>query len=126
MADFSDEEDRQLVQLAAVYKQAGRRIDWVSVEKDMRPSTWSATKLQQRIKTLKRRYGNNVLSFPHAISARHPTEQDCIWKPKPRLLYGFRLHHIPFRSYHRKKPTTPLKDYSAYSPGVMCARVNVS
>ncbi|KAG2974489.1 hypothetical protein PC120_g25985 [Phytophthora cactorum] len=32
MADFSDEEDRQLVQLAAVYEQAGRRIDWVSVE----------------------------------------------------------------------------------------------
>ncbi|EGZ05026.1 hypothetical protein PHYSODRAFT_534973, partial [Phytophthora sojae] len=43
---------------------AGSRIDWVSVEKDMRPSTWSATKLQQRIKTLKRRYDNNVLSFP--------------------------------------------------------------
>ncbi|EGZ25401.1 hypothetical protein PHYSODRAFT_435483, partial [Phytophthora sojae] len=64
MADFSDEEDCQLVQLAAVYEQAGRRIDWVSVEKDMNPSTWSATKLQQQIKTLKRRYGNNVLSFP--------------------------------------------------------------
>ncbi|KAE9262058.1 hypothetical protein PF001_g32192, partial [Phytophthora fragariae] len=72
MADFSDKEDRQLVQLTAVYKQAGRRIDWVSGEKAMRPSTWSATKLQQRIKTLKRRYGNNVLSFP-----------PCYFRPPP-------------------------------------------
>ncbi|EGZ17610.1 hypothetical protein PHYSODRAFT_331547 [Phytophthora sojae] len=108
MADFSDEGDRQLVQLAVVYEQAGRRTDWVSVEKDMRPSTWSAAKLQQRIKTLKRRYGNKVLSFPHAISARHQTEQDCIWKPKPRLLYGFRHHHV-----------SPLETYSA-TGGLFC------
>ncbi|OWZ10972.1 hypothetical protein PHMEG_00016077 [Phytophthora megakarya] len=63
MADFSEEEDRRLVQLVRPFAKTGSRVNWA-----VKPRTWSPYKPRHRLKTFKRKYGNNVLAFPHRFS----------------------------------------------------------
>ncbi|KAL4171628.1 hypothetical protein KRP22_009718 [Phytophthora ramorum] len=64
MSDFTDAEDRQLVQLALVYQRKGRQIMWGQVALQMRDTKKSKEVLRQRLKTLKRTHGRNLEKFP--------------------------------------------------------------
>ncbi|KAL4100434.1 hypothetical protein PRIC1_008226 [Phytophthora ramorum] len=64
MSDFTDAEDRQLVQLALVYQRKGRQIMWGRVALQMRDTKKSKEVLRQRLKTLKRTHGRNLEKFP--------------------------------------------------------------
>ncbi|OWY91518.1 hypothetical protein PHMEG_00039878 [Phytophthora megakarya] len=87
MADFSEEEDRRLVQLVRPFAKAGSRVNWAVVAKKMKP--WSPSKLRHRLKTLKRKYGNNVLAFPRRLSL---SSFPCVLvrKPQPKYLPNFK------------------------------------
>jgi hypothetical protein len=64
MADFSDKEDRMLIQL--VHKQTvlkGKRISWRDIARRIK-SRKSPEQLRQRVVCLKKRFGNVLSSFP--------------------------------------------------------------
>lgn len=62
MSDFSDAQDRRLVQLACMYERRGSKISWVHIASKMKGK--STTKLANRLKTLQNRHGKQVLRFP--------------------------------------------------------------
>lgn len=66
MSDFSDYEDRLLVQFALAYERQGDRISWDELTMRMRDEGSRRSKyvLQQRLKTLKRTHGKQVNQFP--------------------------------------------------------------
>ena len=64
MSNFSDEEDKQLIQLVRWYHDKKRPIDWIKLAKKMAKTGKSRLQLQNRLKTLKRTYGPEVRSFP--------------------------------------------------------------
>ncbi|TDH68912.1 hypothetical protein CCR75_004158 [Bremia lactucae] len=64
MSDFTDDEDRQLVQLAHLFSRKGRQILWGTLTQRMKGTTKSKEALRQRLKTLKRTYGRNLEDFP--------------------------------------------------------------
>lgn len=66
MSDFSDHEDRLLVQFALVFERQGDRVAWDQLTKRMRAegSRRSKRALQQRLKTLKRTHGRQLTQFP--------------------------------------------------------------
>lgn len=64
MADFTDDADRQLVQLAAELSAGGRMIPWSCLAARMKRCPHSKEALQQRLKTLKRTHGSDVRAFP--------------------------------------------------------------
>lgn len=65
MSDFTDDEDRQLVQLAAAFSGAGRQIPWEELTRLMVASPHSKDELRQRLKTLKRTHGRDLARFPN-------------------------------------------------------------
>lgn len=62
MSDFSDAQDRRLVQLVCIYERRRSKISWVQIARKMKGL--SATKLSNRLKTLQNRHGKHVLRFP--------------------------------------------------------------
>ena len=60
--DFSDEEDKQLVQLVKASLETNKSIKWDVIAKRMKRKT--KEKLQGRLKTLKQHYGLDVHRFP--------------------------------------------------------------
>ena len=64
MSDFSDIEDKRLVQLAHAFEVRGSRIKWDEVARKMKGSKHSNTKLAMRLKTLKNRHGPTISAFP--------------------------------------------------------------
>uniref|UniRef100_K3WBM1 Myb-like domain-containing protein n=1 Tax=Globisporangium ultimum (strain ATCC 200006 / CBS 805.95 / DAOM BR144) TaxID=431595 RepID=K3WBM1_GLOUD len=64
MSDFTDDEDRQLVQLALGFAAQKKLIMWEQVAALMCQSTHSKDALQQRLKTLKRTHGTDLRNFP--------------------------------------------------------------
>ncbi|RLN05980.1 hypothetical protein BBJ28_00016345 [Nothophytophthora sp. Chile5] len=64
MSDFTDDEDRQLVQLALVFLRRGRQVVWEQLTRQMRATKQPKEALRQRLKTLKRTYGRNLERFP--------------------------------------------------------------
>ena len=67
MSNFSDREDRAMVQLVAAYQLDGRRVSWIAIEQAMKRtsvSTKCANHLRMRFKTLTNRFGRDVSVFP--------------------------------------------------------------
>lgn len=64
MSDFTDAEDRQLVQLALAFLRHGRHILWDQLKKRMKGTKKPKEALRQRLKTLKRTYGPDLKDFP--------------------------------------------------------------
>lgn len=63
MSNFSDKEDKKLVQLVKASIDAGKKIpDWDRISRALRSKT--RYQLRSRLKTLKKRFGNDVLQFP--------------------------------------------------------------
>ncbi|OWY97587.1 hypothetical protein PHMEG_00031848 [Phytophthora megakarya] len=96
MADFSEEEDRRLVQLVRPFAKAGSRVNWAVVAKKMKP--WSPSKLRHRLKTLKRKYGNNVLAFPRRLSLSDASQ--CESHNQSILLLKFQVVDLRPRTCH--------------------------
>ena len=64
MADFSDEEDRALVQLALQHAEKGKkRISWKAIATMMR-ATKRPEQLRLRLAGLKKRFGSDLVKFP--------------------------------------------------------------
>lgn len=64
MSNFSDREDRDLVQLTAAYEIQNQKIVWSDVVHKMRYSKKKPRVLQQRLTTLKNTYGKSLQGFP--------------------------------------------------------------
>jgi hypothetical protein len=64
MSDFSDAEDRALIQLVVRLSDTAGVIDWDDVVKQFPPQSKTRLALRQRLKTLKRTYGRNLRQFP--------------------------------------------------------------
>uniref|UniRef100_A0AAV1T3T0 MADF domain-containing protein n=1 Tax=Peronospora matthiolae TaxID=2874970 RepID=A0AAV1T3T0_9STRA len=64
MSDFTDDEDRQLVQLALVFSHSRRQILWDTLTQQMKGSKKPKEALRQRLKTLKRTHGRDLETFP--------------------------------------------------------------
>ena len=79
MADFSDAEDRHLVQIALKHELAGTPISWVDVAKRMKKWKNSKEKLRLRLKALKARFGTNICDFPQRLleTPRRRTSSTC-------------------------------------------------
>ncbi|KAF1776539.1 hypothetical protein GQ600_23885 [Phytophthora cactorum] len=61
---FSFDDDKQLVQLARAYEDAGSRICWNDVDHSMRRTGRTPAALKQRLRSLMRMQGNRVSGFP--------------------------------------------------------------
>ncbi|CAH0518597.1 unnamed protein product [Peronospora belbahrii] len=64
MSDFTDDDDRQLVQLALISSRSRRQILWDRITQQMKGTKKSKEALRQRLKTLKRTHGRNLENFP--------------------------------------------------------------
>ncbi|KAG6948875.1 hypothetical protein JG688_00014894, partial [Phytophthora aleatoria] len=61
---FSFDDDKQLVQLARAYENAGSRICWNDVAHSMRGTGHTPAALKQRLRSLMRTHANRVSGFP--------------------------------------------------------------
>ncbi|KAG3115908.1 hypothetical protein PI125_g5134 [Phytophthora idaei] len=61
---FTFDDDKQLVQLAWTYIEAGSRIAWKDVARRMRPTGHTAAALYQRLQSLFRTWGKDISPFP--------------------------------------------------------------
>ncbi|GMF39066.1 unnamed protein product [Phytophthora fragariaefolia] len=61
---FSFNDDKQLVQIALAYIDAGTRITWEDVARCMRSTGQSAVALRQRLQALFRTWGQDIARFP--------------------------------------------------------------
>lgn len=108
-SNFSDNQDHALVQLAVQHQSAAGPIDWERVTKQFpsRQGILRKTKLElrQRLKVLKRTYGNNFQAFPPrffrraqpSTTPRVPTP--CTAPPTRRIASATRTHgHLVQRS----------------------------
>ncbi|OWZ18395.1 Histone methylation protein [Phytophthora megakarya] len=75
-SSFSFDDDKQLVQLARAYEDAGSRVQWSNVTHKMRRTGHTASALKQRLRALMRTHGNRISSFPPSFftSVRRPRE----------------------------------------------------
>jgi len=65
MADFSDDEDRLLIQLTLQQSQMLMgKFDWHQIHLHMQHTAKSKEQLRQRLRTLKRRFGQNLSRLP--------------------------------------------------------------
>lgn len=85
MADFSDREDMQLVQLAAKAIKRCGRIDWYQLSTTMATSKKGKSKLQERLNLLKRRFGNDVTKFPPRFFGALPRVRKTRTKSTPMV-----------------------------------------
>lgn len=78
MSDFSDAQDRRLVQLACMYEHRRSKISWVQIARKMKGQ--STTKLANRLKTLQNRHGKQVLHFPawYFVKSQSKTKRSSI------------------------------------------------
>ncbi|KUF86241.1 hypothetical protein AM587_10004063 [Phytophthora nicotianae] len=63
MSDFTDDEDRQLVQLALQFSRNNQNILWDKLTQLMKGTKKSKNALRQRLKTLKRTHGSDLEKF---------------------------------------------------------------
>ncbi|KAL3670270.1 hypothetical protein V7S43_004583 [Phytophthora oleae] len=73
MSDFTDAEDRQLVQLARVFSRSSQQIPWDKLAQKMKCTKKPKDALRQRLKTLKRKHGRNLEEFPPWFFIKHLT-----------------------------------------------------
>jgi hypothetical protein len=90
MSDFSDKEDRLLVQLMLKYTRAAstQRIPWTSITKQMKWRKKTPKQVRNRFVTLRRRFGDDLTQFPRWFFAspaktRQPRMKQS--KDKPNL-----------------------------------------
>ena len=80
MSNFSDAEDRVLVQLVATYQHVGRRVKWSELDQDMKrtiATTKTPHQLRMRLKTLTNRFGRLVTAFPRRyLDTVNPTDAE--------------------------------------------------
>ena len=69
MANFSDEEDKELFQLARKYVDAGWTIRWDTIATKMRHTKKKKEVLRGRFSTLKITYGKDLSKFPRRFFA---------------------------------------------------------
>jgi Histone methylation protein DOT1 len=67
MADFSDAEDKHLVQIALKHEIAGTQISWVEAAKEFKKWKHNKEKLRLRLKALKTRFGPDICDFPQRL-----------------------------------------------------------
>jgi hypothetical protein len=75
MADFSDAEDKHLVQIALKHELAGTQISWIRVAKGMKKWKNCKEKLRLRLKALKSRFGPHIVDFPRRYLEDTPRER---------------------------------------------------
>lgn len=116
MSNFSDREDRHLVQLAVVYGGQQQRISWAQVAKKMKYSGKDSRTLRLRLATLKHTHGKILQNFP-AWFFKPPTSRSPSSARPPR-----RSANQPFEpprtgeSPHSlaRVPTAPISTSDAY------------
>lgn len=64
MSDFSDKDDLELFRLAKMFVDAGNKVDWDYICKQMKKTKKSRQQLQGRLKTMKQRWGVDLNAFP--------------------------------------------------------------
>ena len=64
LTTFTDEDDKELVQIVVKYAQQQRHIDWGEVERKMRHTKYMKKALRTRLSSLQQQYGLNVMKFP--------------------------------------------------------------
>lgn len=121
MSDFTDREDRQLVQLALAYSRKSRNIIWGQLAQRMKSTRKSKEVLRQRLKTLKRTYGRNLESFPawffkDVATESHPQRLRTSLKknqlfvpPKRRRLNGIVSGQPTLTRFRLETSTKPTK-----------------
>ncbi|POM62051.1 hypothetical protein PHPALM_28836 [Phytophthora palmivora] len=67
---FTFEDDKELVQQARTYVDAGTRIAWANVAQRMQRTGHNAKSLQERLRTLKKAWGNDIRRFPPSFYAQ--------------------------------------------------------
>jgi hypothetical protein len=73
MADFSDDEDRLLIQLSLRQSQILMgKFDWHRIHLHMQHTGKSKEQLRQRLRTLKRRFGQNLSRLPVRLRKTPP------------------------------------------------------
>lgn len=83
---FTQTEDRQLVALALVYQRQQRHIAWAGVAYAMRSSRRTPLELKERLKTLKRSFGNDLSRFPTSLLPQGEGAADSVRPPEPEPL----------------------------------------
>jgi len=78
MADFSDMEDKRLVQIALKHEIAGTQISWVAVAKQVKKWKNNKEKLRLRLKALKSRFGPRICDFPRRYVDGTLSRRKCI------------------------------------------------
>jgi hypothetical protein len=103
---FSFDDDKQLVQLARTYVDAGARIAWKDIARRMRPAVHSAAALRQRLQSLFRTWGRDIARFPASFftEVRRPRGRPPAITQQIRI---FAAHSPPGRSRQAGATTTP-------------------
>ncbi|KAE8901915.1 hypothetical protein PF005_g13390 [Phytophthora fragariae] len=110
---FTFEDDKELVQLASAYVDAGTHISWAGVVQRMRRADHSARELQQRLRTLMRTWGTDIRRFPpsfctqvqrdhqrrHASCAKVLRSDNGARSHVARLQHVQRLLRLPHRQH---------------------------
>lgn len=78
MADFSDNEDRLLVQLAQQQEVQGKtRLSWALIAKQMPSTHKTPEQLRLRLVHLKKRFGNDLARFPRWYFVQRAKRSVC-------------------------------------------------
>jgi hypothetical protein len=78
MADFSDNEDRLLVQLAQQQQVQGKtRLSWALIAKQMPSTHKTPEQLRLRLVHLKKRFGNDLARFPRWYFVQRAKRSVC-------------------------------------------------
>ncbi|POM78932.1 Hypothetical protein PHPALM_3480 [Phytophthora palmivora] len=67
---FTFEDDKELVQQARTYVDVGTRIAWANVAQRMQRTGHNAKSLQERLRTLKKAWGNDIRLFSPSFYAK--------------------------------------------------------
>jgi hypothetical protein len=98
MADFSDIEDRTLVQHVFHGRQGQKRISWIKIAKQMK-SCKQPSQLKLRLACLKKRFGKELIKFPRWYFTNMPTQQETFKKTQ---------QEVPSSSATEKNPDVSL------------------
>jgi len=83
MADFSDFEDRALVQHALQQEKQGRkRVSWIEIANQMKSSK-TPDQLRMRLVCLRKRFGRELIKFPRWYFANVSTQQKTLHRKVP-------------------------------------------
>ena len=64
ITNFTDEQDKEIVQLARKFVDSGKVISWEVVARRMKHTRLGKHVLCERLKTMKKMYGKDLTKFP--------------------------------------------------------------